>query len=522
MKITRRQTLTGAALLTACRAPNTPAVPPNLIAPTVTTIETILAAALATAKKLGASYCDARVVKRRFEHVGTREDHVTEVGYSESYGLGVRVLVDGAWGFAAEPRVEVGGATRAATTAVAIARANAGTRTRPIELAAVGTYRDHWSTPMNVNPFDVPLADKADLLRAIWAEARGGKVSYCNGFAQAASEDKTFASSEGSLITQSLMRVAAGYTLTALDSKTGESVTRGHELPPRQAGWEYITSSSLRADARKMADDATQKLVAPSVVAGTKDLVLAPSNLWLTIHESVGHPTELDRALGFEANFAGTSFATTDKLGKLSYAAPHVTLYADKTTPGGLATCGYDDDGEQTQRWDLVKDGRFVGYQTTRDQAAWIGEKRSRGTSYAQDYRSVAFQRMPNVSLTPSESPRSLQDIIAATDDGVLITGDGSWSIDHQRYNFQFGGQMFYAIKSGKITGALRDVAYQANTLDFWHACDLIGDKSTWELHGSMEDGKGEPSQSNPVSHGCPPARFRNIQVLNTKASKTS
>jgi len=504
--------LVGSALITAaCRAP-------QARVPRPINSGDLLGRALDSAKQLGAFYADARVVKRRFEHLATREDHVTGVGYSESYGIGVRVLVDGAWGFAADPSVDDQGVKRAVQAAVGIARANAGARLRPVALAPVGTYRDHWETAVEIDPFTIPLAEKAELLRAIWADARGGKVSFCNGFAQATGEEKTFASTEGSVITQSLTRIAAGYTLTALDPSTGDAVTRAHELPPRQAGWEHVAKSSLRADAKKMANDVTEKLASPSVVPGNKDLVLASSHLWLTIHESVGHPTELDRALGFEANFAGTSFATVDKLGKLSYAAPHITLYADKTSPGGLATCGYDDDGEKTQRWDLVKDGLFVGYQTTRDQASWIGEPRSRGTSYAQDYRSVPFQRMPNVSLAPSKTKRSLEDIIAATDDGILITGDGSWSIDHQRFNFQFGGQMFYAIKGGKLAGALRDVAYQANTLDFWHACDLVGDESTWEMHGAMQDGKGEPTQLNPVSHGCPPARFKNIHVLNTKA----
>ena len=512
MRLGRRDVLLGGALVTAaCRSP-------RVAAPETKRSADVLGRALDSAKRLGASYADARVVKRRFEHLATREDHVTEVGYRESYGLGVRVLVEGAWGFAADPSVDEQGCDRAVKAAIAIARANAGARERPVVLAPVGTYRDHWETAVEIDPFTVPLADKAELLRAIWEQARGAKVSFCNGFAQATGEEKTFASTEGSLISQSITRVAAGYTLTAIDPKTGDAVTRAHELAAKQAGWEHVARSSLRSDAKKMAEDVTNKLAGKSVTTGRRDLVLAPSHLWLTIHESVGHPTELDRALGFEANFAGTSFATTDKLGKLSYAAPHVTLYADKTTPGGLATCGYDDDGEKTQRWDLVKDGLFVGYQTTRDQASWIGEARSRGTSYAQDYRSVAFQRMPNVSLAPSQEKRSLADIIAATDDGILITGDGSWSIDHQRYNFQFGGQMFYEIKGGKLTNVLRDVAYQANTLDFWHACDLVGDASTWEMHGAMEDGKGEPTQLNPVSHGCPPARFRNVSVLNTKA----
>ena len=241
----------------------------------------------------------------------------------------------------------------------------------------------------------------------------------------------------------------------------------------------------------------------------------------MTIHESIGHPTELDRALGYEANFAGTSYATPDKLGKLRIGSDLVNIYADKTTPGALATCGYDDDGVKTQKWDLVKNGVFVGYQTTREQAGWIGEKTSRGTCYADDFSSFPFQRMPNVSLAPAPMPLGAADLIAATEDGIFITGTGSWSIDHQRLNFQFGGQMFYEVKHGKITGPLRDVAYQANSIDFWNSCDLVaGGAKEWKMGGALYDGKGEPEQNNPVSHGCPPARFRNINILNTNARK--
>ena len=219
---------------------------------------------------------------------------------------------------------------------------------------------------------------------------------------------------------------------------------------------------------------------------------------------------------GYEANFAGTSYATPDKLGKLRIGSPLLTFYADKTTPGALATCGYDDDGVATQRWNLVENGVFVGYQTTREQAGWIGEKRSRGTCYADSYASFPFQRMPNVSLAPQPQERSLDDLVAATDDGVLVTGRGSWSIDHQRLNFQFSGQAYWEIKAGKRKRMLRDVAYQANTLEFWSGCDLLGGPRSWVLGGSWGDGKGEPTQTNAVSHGCPPARFRKVNILST------
>ncbi|NUO50087.1 MAG: TldD/PmbA family protein [Polyangiaceae bacterium] len=524
--ITRRALLIRGSLATlsaACGAANLPEgqkerPPPDARPIPDELLADILGRALDEAKALGATYADARVHRRRHEKVATREDHVVEVASSETYGIGVRVLAFGAWGFASTGLVTDDAAKDAAKRAVQVAKANAGAQIRKIELAPVSQYTDVYKTPLETDPFDVSLAEKAALLLSFWPEAKKvAGVSFLEASCEAFDEHKVFASSEGSVIEQRIVRVGAGYEITARDDKQGEFVTRAHELPPMQSGWEHVTGSSLATDVRKMADDAVKKLKAPSVNPGKRDLILAPSNLWLTIHESVGHPTELDRALGYEANLAGTSFATVDQTGKLVYGAPIVTLYADKTTPGGLASCAYDDDGVRTQKWDLVTKGRFVGWQTTRDQAAWIGEKASRGTSYAEDHRSLPFQRMPNVSLQPGAEAHDIDDLVAATDDGILITGDGSWSIDQQRYNFQFGGQMFYEVKGGKITGAVRDVAYQSNTLDFWRSCDLLGGPESFELHGSLYDGKGEPVQSNAVSHGCPPARFRGVNILRTR-----
>jgi TldD protein len=370
---------------------------------------------------------------------------------------------------------------------------------------------------MEIDPFDVPLAEKAEYLLSLWPLVKDvPHVKFASGSIECYGEHKFFASSEGSFVEQMQTRLQPTLSVTAVDA--GQFESRHSEVPPMQAGYEYVTRSPLKASARTIAEDAVQKLKSPSVTPGRRDLILAPSNLWLTIHESVGHPTELDRALGLEANFAGTSFATPDKIGKLKYGSDLVTIYADKTTPGALASCAWDDDGVVTQRWDLVKNGILVGFQTTRDQAGWIGEKASRGTSYAQDHASFAFQRMPNVSLAPGKKETKLADIIAATDDGVLITGNGSWSIDHQRYNFQFSGQMFHEIKGGKITQTLRDVAYQSNSVEFWSSLDMLGGPKTWELFGTLSDGKGEPGQSNSVSHGCPPARFRNVDILNVNA----
>ena len=473
--------------------------------------------ALGAATKAGATYADVRLVRRRNESLSTREDRIEGVDASEDYGIGVRVIAKGAWGFAASPAVTVAEAERLAKQAVGIAEANAMLLARPVSLAPVTPNVDVWQTPLTKDPFKIPLEDKAELLLAINAAAmKVPGVKFVSSWYAGNSEWKVFASTEGAYIEQEITRLGPGYSVTAVDEKLGEFVSREHDLPPMQAGWEYVETSSLLADARRIGEEAVEKLKATPVTPGKRDLILDPSNLWLTIHESIGHPTELDRALGYEANFAGTSYATTDKLGKLRIGAPILTFYGDKTTPGGLANCGYDDDGVATQRWNLVENGVFVGYQTTREQAGWINEKTSRGTCYADSFASFPFQRMPNVSLAPSPKQRSLDEIIAATDDGILVTGSGSWSIDHQRLNFQFGGQTFHEIKKGKKTRMLRDVAYQANTLEFWKACDLIGGKDSWSLHGSLSDGKGEPQQINAVSHGCPPARFRQQNILNT------
>jgi TldD protein len=485
------------------------------------TLATVIERALAAAKAAGATYADIRVVRRRTELVATREARVESVNAGESYGLGVRVIARGAWGFAASALVTAPEAERVARLAVDIATQNSHVVKRAVTLAPVPAHVDVWQTPLTKDPFKIPLEDKAEFLLGLNAEAMKVKgVKFASSGFAALGEWKLFASSDGGYVEQEIVRLGPRLSATAVDAKSGEFVSRDHEIQPMQAGWEYVEGSSLRADARRIGEDAVEKLSARSVAPGKKDLVLAPTHLWLTIHESVGHPTELDRMLGYEANFAGTSFVKPAAIGKLDFAAPHVSFYADKTTPGALATCGYDDDGVKTQRWDIIKNGTLVGVQTTREQAAWIGERDSRGTSYAQDFRSFPFQRMPNVSLSPGEKNLATKDLIAATDDGVYITGNGSWSIDHQRYNFQFGGQAFYEIKKGKITGMLRDVAYQANTREFWHACDLLGGAGSWQLGGSLSDGKGEPSQSNAVSHGCPPARFRKIDVLNTNTKR--
>jgi TldD protein len=475
-------------------------------------------AALATAKQLGASYADIRINRYRNQFLFTRDRRVQNIVNTEDFGFGVRVLVDGTWGFASSSAVTKDDVAAIARQAVGIAKANKIINTDPVRLAPVETFPDaEWNTPVKKDPFDVPLQPKIDLLLQINEEALKVKdASFVSAFMLFVNEKKFFASTDGSYITQSLIRSYPTFSITAVNRETNRFYQRNALTAPMAIGYEYIESLPLVEEARQAAEEAVAMHKAKPAVPGQKTLILHPSNLWLTIHESVGHPTELDRALGYEANFAGTSFLTTDKLGKFQFGSPMVNIVGDKTQDKAMATCGYDDDGVKTTSFPIIKDGTFVDYQTTRDQAHLIGQTKSHGCSYADNWSSVPFQRMPNVSLQPNPRNVSEQDIISATEDGVYVKGDSSYSIDHQRYNFQFSGQTFWEVKNGKITTQLRDVAYQSNTPEFWKSMDMLGGASTYQLGGAFSDGKGQPVQSNSVSHGCPVARFAKVNILNT------
>jgi TldD protein len=502
--------------------------------PTVTKKQ-LADAALNAATQRGASYADVRIGRYLNQSITTKETRVETVANTESYGAGVRVIVDGAWGFMATDQLTTESIARAATEAVAIARANAKLQSEPVVLAPQkGLGEVTWRTPLTRNAFNVPLSEKADLLLAVNAAALKGGANFVNSQLFQINEQKYFASTDGSYIDQDIHRIWPTFTVTAINPKSGKFQTRNALSSPCGRGYEYLAglSTGKRAgvttryfdsydmieDATLAAEQARAKLSAKSVEPGQYDLVLDPSHLFLTIHESVGHATELDRVLGYEANFAGTSFATLDKWESKSfkYGSSLVNFVADKTEVGSLGAVGYDDEGVPCKRWDLIKDGILVDYQKTRDQAHIVGQKASDGCSYAQGWSDVQFQRMPNVSLQPGKIPLTPAQMVKDVEKGIYIFGRGSYSIDQQRYNFQFGGQLFYEIKNGEIIGPLRDVAYQSNTQEFWNSCSAICDSADYTLGGSFFDGKGQPSQASAVSHGSATARFNKVNVLNT------
>ena len=494
-------------------------------------------AALQAATSSGASYCDVRIGRYLRQSLLTREERVENVVNTESTGVGIRVIANGAWGFSATNVLTPDAVAATARRAVEIAKANAKLLTEPVRLARAPAYGEvSWQTPIKVNAMAVPVRDKVDLLLSVNAAALNAGADFVNSQMFLVNEQKYFASTDGSYIDQDIHRIWMPMSVTAVDKATGRFRTRDGLSAPMGMGYEYLEGGGRKyispngvinygdrydpvEDAREAAKQAREKLKAPSVKPGRYDLVLDPSHTWLTIHESVGHPLELDRVLGYEANYAGTSFATLDKRGSFRWGSDLVTFIADKTRPGSLGAVGYDDEGVKCKRWELVKDGILVDYQATRDQAHILGKEESDGCCYADSWSSVQFQRMPNVSLAPGREKLSVADMIKDVENGIYIIGDGSFSIDQQRYNAQFGGQLFYEIRNGRITGMIEDVAYQIRTPEFWNSCVAVCDESDYRLGGSFFDGKGQPGQVSAVSHGSSTARFNGVNVINTARS---
>lgn len=492
--------------------------------------------ALNAAKAGGASYADVRIGRYLNQFILTRENRVQNITNTESFGAGIRVLVNGSWGFAAVENVKnETQIARAAELAVSIAKANAEVSPDKVKLAPQQGFGEvSWKTPNLKNAFEIPVKEKVELLLETNAAALKNGASFVNSNLFLVNEQKYFASTDGTYADQDIHRIWPTFTVTTIDKASGLIQSRNSLSSPVGRGYEYLQTNpadkvngvttrynsgyDILEDVTAAARQVREKLTAKSVEAGKYDLVLDPSHLWLTIHESVGHATELDRVLGFEANLAGTSFATLDKWKskKFNYGSNLVNFFADKTQVGSLGYVGWDDEGVKTKRWDLVKDGILVNYQATRDQVHILGETQSHGCSYADDWSSIQFQRMANVSLAAGKTPLSVDDLIKDVKKGIYIIGDGSYSIDQQRYNFQFGGQLFYEIKDGKITNLLRDVAYQANTQEFWNSLVAVSDERDYRTGGTFFDGKGQPGQSSAVSHGSSTARFNGVNVINT------
>jgi TldD protein len=491
-------------------------------------IEKLLLQAVDEMKSAGATFADARIGRYSRQNISTREQQVTGVSDTSTIGIGVRALVRGTWGFAGTRVLTPDGVTAAVREALAIARANRLPGAEPVILAPGENHgRKTWKSAYVTDPWDIPIEQKADLLLRANAEAlKVANVRFVQSGMSFVKEEKHYANTDGSIISQTIIRSDLPFNATAVASDNSDFQSRSNSVQPIGRGYEYILEQDVLTNSRLWAEQAAEKLKAKPVEPGQYDMILHPSNLFLTIHESLGHSTELDRVLGHEANMAGTSFMSPprERLGKFRLGPEFMNVQGDRSQEGGCATIGYDDDGIRPDDYPIVKDGIFVDYQTTRELAPsldwWYKQQnkptRSHGNCHADSWSSVQFQRMPNVSLMPGDKDITLDDIIAATDKGIVMYSRGTYSIDQQRYNGQFGAQLCYEVRGGKIVGQLRDVAYVMRTPDFWNAMDMVGGKRAYGHGATFSDGKGEPGQTSAVSHFCPPTRFRRQNVINT------
>lgn len=488
-------------------------------------LDALADAALTRARELGATHADVRVERHRTSITSLRDAVVTGSSDSSDLGLSVRVVHRGSWGFAAGVALTSDAAAGLAEQACRIAEVSAPLTPRPVELAAEPVHVGEWVSDYDLNPFDVPKAERsARLVQLLEALGAQPGVDHTSATVMAAQENTFFADLAGTRTVQQRLRVHPEFTAIAVGE--GGISTLRTIAPPVGRGWEYLTGTGWDFDTEiaGLGELLAELVKAPTVEPGATDLLIDPSNLWLTIHESVAHGTELDRALGYEAAYAGTSFATIDKLGSLKYGSPVMNVTGDRTADRGLASIGWDSEGVEAQSFDIIRDGILVGYQLNRQMAAERGLNggRSNGCAFADSASHIPLQRMPNVSLQPAAEDVTLDDLLAQLGDGLYVVGDKSWSIDMQRYNFQFTGQRFHRVKNGRIVGQVRDAAYQATTTDFWGSMEAVGGPSTYVLQGAMNCGKGQPGQVAAVSHGCPAALFRGVNVLNTVAEAGS
>ena len=474
----------------------------------------LLDRALDAAQRGGAGYADIRIVERETESLKVKNGALDAASSGSSSGFGVRVLVDGAWGFSSTSVMEPEEAERVTREALAIARASRLAQREPVELDDTRPVTDTYRTPVGEDPFPVSLDEKPKL--RLQADERMGAVAGV-GVREASMnfgrERKTFASSDGARIEQEIVESGAGIEATA----TNETEMQQRSYPNAfggqvvTRGFEAIRELDLPGHAQEMGEQAVALLSAPQCPSGEMSVIIESSQLGLQVHESCGHPIELDRVFGTEASFAGTSFLTVDKLGSFRYGSPIVNIDADATAEGGLGSFGYDDEGVPAQNVGIVEEGRLVGYLTSRETAPRIG-RRSMGSSRAWSWNHIPLIRMTNINLRPGDAG-TLDDLIADTDEGILLSTNKSWSIDDRRLNFQFGTQIGWLIRNGRLTEMVRNPTYTGITPQFWGSCDAICGPSEYVLWGLPNCGKGEPVQVGHVGHGAAPARFRKVQV---------
>ena len=469
--------------------------------------------ALDTATALGATYADVRVVRQLEEAITIKSGRLEGVAGGESEGFGVRVLVDGAWGFAASHSLSTAEADRVAAEALRIARASATAIRRPVVLDDRPPAEGRYETPVEEDPFAVPLEQKlADLMAADEALRRVEGIAWTESMYAAQRDEKAFAASDGSYTEQVITHVGAGLEANVID---GDEHQR-RSYPDNgglwaSAGYEHVRAMDLAGNAERIAEEARELIAAPPLPAGVRTIVLHPSQLYMQVHESCGHPTELDRAYGTEASYAGTSFLTPDMLGSFRYGSDLCDIVADATVPGGLGSFGWDDEGVAAQSVPIIKEGMFVGYLSSRETAPRIG-RQSGGAMRADGWNRIPLIRMTNVNLLPKPG-MTFEDIVADTDDGLLFETNRSWSIDDRRLNFQFGTEMCREIKGGKVGKLYRNATYTGITYELWRSMDAVGDASSWRMWGTPNCGKGEPGQTGHVGHGVSGARFRNVRV---------
>ena len=478
--------------------------------------ESIAQIALDVASRAGAEYADARVIAKLNESIVVKNQRVETAHRGGSDGFGVRVLLDGSWGFSSSNIMSADEAVRVTREAVEIARAGKRVQKEKVILSPLDPVRDEWATPLSRDPFDVPLEEKLSLLDdAVSALKSTPGVKLAEGSMNFWKDAQLFASSEGSLIRQTIIHSGAGMSATSI--KDGEIQVRSYPNSFRgqyqSGGYELVEEMRLAEHAERVGSEAVALHSARQCPSGEMTLILDGSQLALQIHESCGHPTELDRALGSEINFAGGSFLSTDKLGSFRYGSNIVNLVADatqETHPGGLGTFGYDDEGVPAHRVHLVRDGIFSEYLSSRETAGRIG-RRSTGAMRASSWSRIPLVRMTNVSLLPGDS--SLEEMIAGTENGIYMCTNRSWSIDDMRLNFQFGTEIGWLIKDGKLGEMVKNPTYSGITPRFWGSCDAIAGPEEWAIWGTPNCGKGQPQQVMHTGHGASPARFRNVSV---------